>query len=127
MALRVLCATVPMVLSSACSSWGDWRMERDVQRARADAAERIDVEKCSAEGGYVEGVGIFGLPACIKPYADAGNACSDESDCEGLCIVDAEIPVGSKALGHCQKSDYDSFGCFNKVVAGIVEAGICQD
>jgi hypothetical protein len=111
----------------SCSSWHDWRMEGDVARARAEAQERIDVAKCEAEGGAVRGVGIFGVPACVKPYADADKTCADESECQGLCIVDTETSVGSAARGRCQRDDHDTFGCYNPVVAGVAQERICQD
>lgn len=32
--------------------------------------------------------GIAGGPLCVMPAADAGKICSDQSDCQGDCVVD---------------------------------------
>ena len=54
-------------------------MEKDVERSRASALASIDQEQCRAEGGLIRGVGMFGTPACVKPFPDADKSCSDKS------------------------------------------------
>lgn len=116
-----------VLLVASCSAWNDWRMEKEVQNARANARDKIDVAKCESEGGKVEGVGIFGLPACVHSYADADKSCSDDADCEGMCMTDADTPLGSIIRGRCQRDDHDAFGCYRLVVAGVAQERRCQD
>ncbi|MBI5939301.1 MAG: hypothetical protein HY859_02630 [Caulobacterales bacterium] len=88
--------------------------------------------QCRAKGGTVGLVGMFGTPACIIPYSDAGKACRDGSDCQGQCIVDLDGPPGSgpkpgdQTTGQCQKDD-QQFGCFATVVDGKAAQALCVD
>ena len=71
---------------------------------------------------------MFATPACAVPYADAGKACSDKSQCLGMCKASAEAVVGSaNATGTCQRDTQDIFGCYNEVNGGVVVAGMCVD
>ena len=127
MAIRFL---VLLVIGSlvGCSSSFERRMERDVARMRASELTKIDQKRCKAEGGSIQGVGMFGLPACVKPYPDAGKTCSDRSECQGLCKSAPDAVVGSSpTTGTCQKDSHDIFGCYNEVKAGVVVAGFCFD
>ncbi len=102
-------------------------MEKDVERSRASALASIDQEQCRAEGGLIRGVGMFGTPACVKPFPDADKSCSDKSECKGLCKAHDDAIVGDRAVGTCQKDTHDIYGCYNKIEEGIVAAGICMD
>ena len=124
---RALIVLIAVSIMCGCSSWHDWRMQRSVERSRTAALAKIDQEQCRAEGGAVHGVGMFGTPACVKPFADAGKVCSDKSECQGLCKAPENSVVGSRSTGTCQKDTHDIYGCYNEVKQGAVVAGMCFD
>ena len=70
---------------------------------------------------------MFATPACVIPYPDAGTACSDKSDCLGMCKANDDSTVGQLATGTCQRNNQDIFGCYNEVKGGAVAAGMCFD
>lgn len=123
----VLAVLIAAFLVSGCSSWHDWRMQKSVERSRAVALAQIDQEKCRSEGGTVRGVGMFGTPACVKPFNDAGKVCTDKSECQGLCKASEGSIVGSRSTGTCQKDTHDIYGCYDKIEQGIVVGGVCLD
>jgi hypothetical protein len=102
-------------------------MQSDVERSRSVALKNIDANKCHSEGGKVEDIGIFGLPACVHYYSDGGNACEDNSDCEGDCFTPEVLEMENEASGMCERSEHDSFGCFSRIEAGRVVTSMCQD
>jgi hypothetical protein len=67
---------------------------------------------------------------CLSPYADAGKACSDSSDCEGECVADIVelgpgtepifVEPGMKVVGKCQLYDDP---CGNRI---FVDDGIAM-
>ena len=118
---------IAVLLMSGCSSWRDWGMQKSVEHSRAVALAKIDQEQCQAEGGSVRGVGMFGTPACVKPFPDAGKACSDKSECQGLCKAPENSVVGSRSEGTCQKDTHDIHGCYDKIERGAVVGGVCLD
>ena len=124
---RALVVLIALALVSGCSSWRDWQMEESVEHSRAVALAKIDQEQCAAEGGAVRGVGMFGTPACVKPFPDAGKVCSDKSECQGLCKAPESSIVGSRSTGTCQKDTHDFYGCYDKIEQGIVVGGVCFD
>lgn len=87
----------------------------------------VDRAQCKAQGGTVQGVGMFATPACVIPYADAGKACSDKSDCLGMCKADPHSVVGKPATGTCQRDNQDILGCYNEIKSGRVVTGMCWD
>ena len=125
--IRALTVLIAVCLVCGCSSWRDWRMQKSVERSRAAALAKIDQEQCKAEGGVVRGVGMFGTPACVKPFQDAGKICSDKAECQGLCMAPESSVVGSHSTGTCQKDTHDIYGCYDKIESSTVVAGICLD
>ncbi len=123
-ALTVLIATF---LVFGCSSLRDSQMQRSVERSRTVALAKIDQELCKSEGGSIRGVGIFGSPACVKLFPDAGKVCSDKSDCQGMCKAPEGSIVGARSSGTCQKDTHDFYGCYDRIELGIVVAGVCFD
>ena len=85
-------------------------------------------EACEAGGGSVERRGMMGSEMCVRPYADAGKACTDESQCEGRCIAEGRVgaPPDEKVTGICQRDDA-LFGCFGLVENGTISSGLCVD
>lgn len=103
---------------------------KSVDEINADALADIDVEACEAGGGEVRAEGLLGAPRCVTPYPDAGEICSDASDCEGRClgaddVTDFDAPDG-EARGICEADD-SPFGCFSEIRNGVAEAMICVD
>lgn len=73
----------------------------------------LDDAKCEAGGGKIVN-GIIG-EVCAMPTSDAGKACNDISECEGLCLSD----------GKCSEWD-NNFGCTDVLVEGE-KVTICID
>ena len=116
-----------LLVLCGCSSVHEWRSDRQLEHAHAAARAKIDEPACRAAGGQVRGVGMFATPACVVPYADAGKACRDKSDCQGRCIVmETRVAEGTPIAGTCQPND-QLFGCWVEVVEGRVHGGMCVD
>lgn len=81
-------------------------------------AARETLRSCNSRGGRVRGE--IGYQWCALPFADAGNVCSDSSECEGLCLLpsgtflEAEAP----ASGVCQAETPGPFDCISTVANG---------
>jgi hypothetical protein len=116
-----------LALVTGCSGMRERALERSVERGRARALREIDVSRCEREGGHVRGVGMFGTPSCVMPFADAGKACTDKEDCRGECVASGGAQVGERASGTCQADTASLFGCHNLVAQGVVVAGMCFD
>ncbi|MCT4558026.1 MAG: hypothetical protein N4A61_08210 [Pelagimonas sp.] len=74
-------------------------------------------QSCAAAGGKI--IHAFGGLSCSMPTKDAGKACTDTFDCEGMCLGDAQTG------GQCSQYT-DMLGCHS-----ILEKGeameICID
>jgi putative hemolysin len=81
---------------------------------------------CSAKGGAIQPVGKAQIPTCVTPYADAGKACTDKSQCQGACVLEGNLEPQGPVTGACQKTDRQ-FGCYAKVVNGKTTGAICVD
>ena len=124
---RALIVLIAVSLMCGCSSWQNWRMQKSVERSRAAALAEIDQEQCKSEGGAIRDVGMYGTPACVKPFQDAGKVCSDKSECRGLCKASERSMVGSHSTGTCQRDTHDMYGCYNRIERGVVVRGLCVD
>ena len=127
--LPLLCGTIAVALTClvGCSALNDSKMRRSIERARVDALEKIDIEDCQSKGGEVRGVCMFGMPACVIPYPDAGAPCSDSSECEGLCWAEPfTLAQGTPIDGRCTANAQDC-KCGVEVTGGRVAGGICED
>lgn len=83
---------------------------------------------CTARGGSYERVGRAGTLRCVMPYADAGQACTDGSQCDGKCVINPAEAEGQPGpfTGACQANDA-LFGCYAEVENGQVVRAICVD
>lgn len=82
---------------------------------------------CAAQGGALERVGRAQTLQCVIPYADAGRACRDGSEClSGTCRGPVEVAQGANVTGQCQASNM-AFGCYTRLSNGRAEAAICVD
>lgn len=102
-------------------------MEKSLAESRAAALAKIDQEQCRADDGFIRGVAMFGTPACVKPFSDAGKVCSDKSECQGMCKAPENAVVGSRSTGSCQVDTHDIYGCYEKIERGTVVGGVCLD
>lgn len=84
-----------------------------------------DRSACTAKGGRVERRGRLGAELCVTPFADAGKACTDKSDCQGKCIATGNSPTPPTA-GQCQADDR-LFGCFAEIDGGKAVNALCVD
>ena len=94
--------------------------------AQATPSEKADCEKA---GGEILKRGRLQAEHCVQPYPDAGQSCSDATDCYGRCLLEVEIenPVpGTASTGVCQ-SDTNNFGCRTLINGGKIEGTICID
>lgn len=123
----LLCASLLGCLLSGCAWYEAWQFRTDLRRARADALNKIDRSACEGQGGKVEGIGIFAIPACVQYYSDGGKRCHDKSECQGYCFTASVLEHGTESAGTCESSEHDSFGCFSRIEAGKVAYAMCQD
>ena len=115
--MRILALTaVAALLLSACAPTAE---------PAAPSAENL-ASACAAKGGSIQPVGKAQIPTCVVPYADAGKACTDKSQCEGACILEGNLEPASDVTGQCQETNRQ-FGCYAKVVNGKSTGAICVD
>ena len=61
------------------------------------------------------------------PTKDAGQRCTDSSQCEGRCLLKPLVTGGtSEVIGQCQVSK-PFFGCFQEMRSGMVMPKLCMD
>jgi len=118
MRILALTAAIAALTLSACAA-------PSTQQAAAPSAQTLAAE-CAAKGGSVQPVGKAQIPTCVVPYADAGKACTDKSQCEGACILEGNLEPANDVTGQCQKTNRQ-FGCYAKVVNGKSTGAICVD
>ena len=86
-----------------------------------------DKAACTSTGGTVQRRGRLGMEQCVRPFADAGKACTDTSQCEGKCVGSAGSASGNeKVSGQCQADDR-LFGCYSEIKDGKAAYAICVD
>lgn len=94
---------------------------------KATSAERA---KCEAVGGTVRRAGMAGWEHCIQDMPDAGEVCTDSSECVARCTTPQQearsYQFGDPATGQCSQTD-EVFGCFTEVIDGKAEATLCVD
>jgi hypothetical protein len=75
----------------------------------------------------VANLGMFGLPACVRPLPDGGKACTDKADCEGRCLnAGTPLPTGTAASGTCQREE-PLGGCWQEVTGGRATQAWCAE
>ncbi|USQ94822.1 hypothetical protein [Caulobacter sp. RL271] len=109
-------AAVAALMLSACAPTAE---------PAAPSAQTLAAQ-CSAKGGSIQPVGKAQIPTCVIPYADAGKACTDKSQCEGACVLEGNLEPQENVTGACQKTNRQ-FGCYAKVVNGKTTGAICVD
>lgn len=92
----------------------------------ATAAEKA---RCQQAGGKVQPAGMAQADHCIYQLGDAGQSCSDHSECLGDCLLgaaSANAKHGEAAVGECAKTN-NTFGCRALVSGGKFEGSLCID
>ena len=120
-------AALVLIIISALSACSGARGARYLEDVRTAARAELNAEECAREGGRIEGIGILGIPACVRYYSDGGVVCAGKSDCEGLCLSLEIHEEGKRMSGVCQSSEHDLFGCFSRIEGGLVSGVLCQD
>ncbi|MFD2168296.1 hypothetical protein ACFSJY_18710 [Thalassotalea euphylliae] len=112
---------------TGCASTSEKSMDEVRQELRLNALSKIDVLACLDSGGVIQSVCMFGAPSCVYRYMDAGKECSDSSECQGDCRIEDEfLEAGTKTTGRCSV-DSDPCGCYQLIVNGKAEHGLCSD
>ena len=132
--MRKLIIAAAFVVLAACAAKTDTTdasaTPPPAQSAAATPGDSTDLTNCAARGGVVDTVGRMQRQVCRVPYADAGKACSNKSDCTARCILDREEgdsePANGPVTGKCQQYQ-TQFGCFTEVDGGQAKATICVD
>jgi len=101
--------------------------------------------RCKSGGGSYERVGLAGNSMCIITYKDAGQSCTNSSQCEGRCIYDGRNSDGElnsgyiefannyksgdklQVNGYCEENN-NPFKCSTEVINGYIEYPVlCAD
>ena len=77
-------------------------------------------EECLALGGTWGPQGMLQLDMCDLPASDAGQPCTDSTQCEGMCLAGDTLEVGA-----CSPTTLN-FGCF-PIMEGGQQMTICVD
>jgi hypothetical protein len=87
-----------------------------------------DEASCKTAGGDWRRVCRMGKPACVVTYKDAGEACTDGSQCEGgKCVAEITTATpGAAAAGQCVINS-DPCGCKTLITDGKAAASLCVD
>lgn len=88
----------------------------------------VIVQACIAKGGEFSKQGMLGCYTCVVGYDDAGKACQNSSDCQGVCnSVDEFVDSGTaNQTGQCS-IDSSPFGCYQSIEQGVAQPAICVD
>lgn len=100
-----------------------------VVASRPDPKTQMDLPPaaCQAAGGAITKVCRRQVERCLVPYADAGKACSDDADCQGMCLMANGEAKPEGNVGTCQK-DPDPCGCFFPLEKGrLSDRARCVD
>lgn len=86
-------------------------------------------EDCLVAGGDWSIHGLLPQPSCSLPTKDAGQLCSDSSECQANCYYpynESNAEIEDEVVGQCQETT-SPFGCFAFVEDGKLEPTLCID
>lgn len=119
------------LLTAACQPMPAAEATAQTPAPVPSAANGTDAAACAAQGGKMLPLGRMQSVRCVITFADAGRRCTDSDQCAGDCRLEGEpSPTrrpGSAAVGQCQVSSADRFGCFTNVEDGKIDATLCVD
>jgi hypothetical protein len=89
--------------------------------------EKSPIGACYRDGGTYGHGGKSSWAVCFEEFDDGGDACSDNRDCEGACLVEDT----TQDEGICQEME-PTFGCYGMLVYDEISGrtdveGICID
>ena len=61
---------------------------------------------------------------CNLPTSDAGEECTDSSQCESYCQTQNSAIIGTEVIGECY--GFELFTCIQKVENGLASGMMCQ-
>ena len=93
--------------------------------AGPDSSTATSEADCLREGGEWRQLGKVPVKQCLRQTTDAGKACTDTEQCEGLCIAPEGTVDGAQVGGQCS-TDTNRFGCRQRVVGGVART-LCVD
>ena len=99
----------------------------DGQKPAVKVLTTQQLQACKAKGG--EPVFVrFHVQSCLWPTKDGGKACTDTTECEGVCEAPFGTPLGSRVAGTCASKAADiRGGCVNEVAEGRSLGDICAE
>ncbi|WP_407352516.1 hypothetical protein [Luteimonas sp. R10] len=92
---------------------------------RPAAAPVTGEAECLQRGGQWTQLGRASVKQCLLQTTDAGAACTDSDQCEGLCLAPEGSGDGTAVGGTCS-ADTNRFGCRQRVTAGVAVT-LCVD
>jgi len=125
MAMRIALLAPLLLVGAACAQVGAGEIAApDAQEPASQSGP--EAAACKAAGGFLDRRGRLGTLMCVHPYADAGQACTDNQQCDGKCVTAPDDGPDGEVVGQCQADDA-LFGCYAEVVSGKVVRAICVD
>ena len=103
---------------------------REAQLINIPLAQKLAIpateSACKAAGQFWTEQGLpGGNKTCAVKTTDSRKICTDTLQCQGVCLVEDSLPVGSKAIGSCSEW-VGNFGCY-KFIMGSRVRQICAD
>ena len=104
----------------------------------ASAAPQLAVEKpvpaatqsaCLSQGGDWAPICRLQRPACVVKFSDAGKACTDSDQCQGVCYANpagGASQAGKVVTGACSNNS-NPCGCNARVEDGVASPILCVD
>lgn len=92
------------------------------------AAAASDPAACAALNGTIRPICRMQRMSCVIAFRDAGRTCSNDTDCEGKCLLTDDAPTdpNTTVTGQCQANS-NPCGCRSEVNGGKVTTTICVD
>ena len=116
-----------MLCLCGCRDVRETLSAQNLDASRKEARAGIDESACRAAGGHIGSIGMFGLPACVRPLADGGKHCTDKADCEGRCLgTGPAVSAGTPMTGACQRQE-PLDGCWQEVAGGRAMQAWCAE
>lgn len=115
--MRKFVVPVLLALLTACS--------QPAQRPSDPAQPVASESDCLQRGGQWMQLGRAQVKQCLLRTNDAGKACSDSAQCEGLCLAPEGSQDGAAVGGTCAV-DTNKFGCQQRLRDGVAVT-MCVD
>ena len=80
---------------------------------------------CVQRGGQWTQLGRAPVHQCLMPTTDGGRPCTDNAQCEGLCLAPEGSLDGARVGGACS-ADSNRFGCRQQLRQGAAFT-LCVD